>query len=231
MKGARIFLISAAVAVAAAAPAGAYTGTNGATSPRMAFLKARGHLAIQRRLNELDRLSALTHSATHLKGADRAALLSKLSSDRSGLQSLDKKIQSDTDATTLHNDLQSIVNAYRIYVLVAPQVHLTVAADRIGAFIEYGDSVVGRLLSAIDKAKAKGKDVKAAQAAVNDLKTELSDAATEVAGIPSKVIALTPSGYPGNRTTLLSARSSILTARAHLVKARADAQAAIGALA
>lgn len=231
MKAARIFLIGAALAVAANAPAGAYTRTNGMTSARMALLKARGHLAIQRRLNELDRLSSLVHSATHLKGPDRTSLLSKLSSDRSGLQSLDTKIQSDTDATKLHNDLQSIVNAYRIYVLVAPQVHLTVAADRVEAFIEYGNSVVGRLLSAIDKAKAKGKDVKAAQAAVIDMKTQLADAASEVAGIPSKVIALTPSGYPGNRTTLLNARSSILTARAHLLKARDDAQSAVSALA
>jgi hypothetical protein len=233
MKTTRIILIGSfalALATPMAAPAVASVRTTGMTPARMTLLKDRGHLAIQRRLNELDRLTALVNGAKHLTSANRSSLLSKLSSDRSGLQALDTKIQGDSDAATLRSDLQSIVTAYRIYVLVAPQVHIVVASDRVAAFVSLGDTIAGKIQAAIDKAKADGKDVKAAQTALNDMKRQLQDASAAIAGVASKVIALTPSGYPGNRSTLISARDSILTARAHLVKARADARAAISAL-
>jgi hypothetical protein len=232
MKAARIILIGSTLALGTpmAAPAVAGGRTTGMTPPRMTLLKDRGHLAIQRRLNELDRLTALVNGAKHPTSANRSALLSKLSADRSGLESLDTKIQADSDATTLRSDLQSIVTAYRIYVLVAPQVHIVVASDRVAAFVSLGDTIAGKIQAAIDKAKGNGKDVKAAQAALNDMKKQLQAASAAIAGIASKVIALTPSGYPGNRSTLISARNSILTARAHLVKARADAHAAVSAL-
>ena len=231
MKTARIFLIGAALTLASTAPAVALPGTSGMTSVRMTYLKARGHLAIQRRLNEIDRLTALVNGATHLTSSNRSALLSKLSSDTSGLQSLDTKIQGDTDGTTLRSDLQSIVTAYRIYVLVAPQVHIVVASDRVAAFVSLGNTIADKIQSKIDAAKAAGRDVKKAQEALDDMKKQLADAASAIAGVAAKVIVLTPSGYPGNRSTLLDARSSILTARAHLVTARADAHTAVNALA
>jgi len=232
MKGPRITLVVSALVLGTsmAAPAVASVRTNGMTPVRMTLLKDRGHLAIQRRLNEIDRLTSLVNGAKHLTSTNRSALLSKLSSDRSGLQSLDTKIQGDTDAATLKTDLTSIVTAYRIYVLLAPQVHLVVASDRVAAFVALGDTIAGKIQAQIDQAKANGKDVHAAQAALNHMKKQLDDASAAIAGLASKVIALTPSGYPGNRPVLLSARSSILTARAHLVTARADAHAAVSAL-
>jgi hypothetical protein len=231
MKTARILLIGATLALASTTPAVALSRTSGMTAARMTYLKARGHLAIQRRLDEIDRLTALVNGATHLTSSNRSTLLSKLSSDSSGLQSLDTKIQGDTDGTTLHNDLQSIVTAYRIYVLVAPQVHLVVASDRVAAFVTLGNSIANKIQAKIDAAKAAGKDVKKAQDALDEMKKQLADAASAVAGVAAKVIALTPSGYPANRSTLLDARSSILTARAHLVTARTDAHTAVNALA
>ncbi|HJT38131.1 MAG TPA: hypothetical protein VJ818_06875 [Actinomycetota bacterium] len=230
MKTARIFLIGTALAVATAAPAIAVPRTSGMTQARMTYLKARGHLAIEARLNELQRLTALVNGATHLTASNRSSLLTKLSSDTSGLQALDSKIQADTDATTLRSDLVSIVTAYRIYVLVAPQVHLVVASDRIAAFVSLGDTIADKIQTKIDAAKSSGKDVKAAQAALDDMRKQLSQASAAIAGLAPSVIALTPSGYPGNRSVLLNARSSILSVRAHLVLARTDAHTAVNAL-
>ena len=227
MKTARIFILTAALALTATAPAVAGPRTVGMTAARMAYLKARGHLAIQARLNELDRLSALVSDAKHLTDTDRSALTSKLSSDRTGLQSLDSKIQADTDATTLRSDLESIVTAYRIYVLVAPQVHIAIAADRVSAFIALGNTIAAKIQSKIDAAKASGKNVAAAQAALNDMKRQLQRAASAISGVADEVIALTPSGYPGNRTTLESDRDKVLAARAHLLVARTDAHTAV----
>ena len=231
MKTSRIFFVAVAVALATTAPVAAATRTTGMTSARMAYLKARGHLAIERRLNVIDRLTALVNGAKHLTPSDRSSLSSKLSSDASGLQSLDTKIQADTDATTLRNDLQSIVTAYRIYVLVAPQVHIVVASDRVAAWVDIGNTIAGRIQSKINAAKAAGKDVKKAQDALDDMKKQLADATAAISGVAANVIPLTPSGYPANRATLLNARSSILSARAHLVTARADAHTAVNALA
>jgi hypothetical protein len=235
MKAVRILLIGSTLALALmtpmAAPAVAGARTTAMTPARMTLLKARGHLAIQRRLIELDRLTALVNGATHLSSANRTALVSKLSADRGGLESLDTKIQGDTDASTLRTDLESIVTAYRIYVLVAPQAHLAVASDRVAAFVSLGNTIAGQIQAAIDTAKGNGKDVKVAQAALNEMRKQLQAATAAIAGIASNVIALTPSGYPANRSMLISARISILAARAHLAKARVDAHAAVSALA
>jgi hypothetical protein len=231
MKTTRIVLVASVLSLAMTAPAVAVVRPTGMTHARMTLLKDRGHLAIQRRLNELGRLTVLVNGARHLTPANRSALLSKLSSDRNGLASLDTKIQGDTDAATLKADLASIVTAFRIYVLVAPQIHLVVATDRVVAFVTIGDTVARKIQAAIDTAKVNGKNVAAAQAALNDMKKELQVASAAIDGVASEVITLAPSGYPGDRVTLLSARSSILSARTHLFRARKDAHAAVSALA
>jgi hypothetical protein len=117
-----------------------------------------------------------------------------------------------------------------VYVLVTPQVHLTIAADRVAYIATLFSPVEAKLQAAIDKAKAHGKNVAAAQAADDDLKAKVTAASAAVSGVPAEVLALTPAGYPGNRTTLEAARSSLQTARADLAAARADVTKVVGDL-
>jgi len=221
MRRARAFHAIAAIVLTGAVFAG-LPAVASADTAAMGLLKQAGAAAVQHRLTWLASLQNRVASATHLTSGDRASLDSLLSQDVTGLTALGAKIQADTDMTTLRNDVRTIADGYRVYVLVTPQVHLTIAADRVDAIATLFTPIEHKLQAAIDAAKAKGKDVAAAQAALDDLKAKVSAAHGAVTHVPSEVMALTPQGYPGNRSTLLAARASLQDARGDLRAARAD---------
>ena len=193
-----------------------------ADTAAMRLLKQAGAAAIQRRLTWLGTLQNRVDSATHLAAGDRSSLDSLLSHDVTGLTALGATIAADTDMTTLRNDVHRIADDYRVYVLVTPQVHLTIAADRVDAIAALFTPIENKLQAAVHTAKAKGKDVTAAQAALDDLKAKVAGADAAVSHVPSQVLVLTPEGYPANRSTLLAARASLQTARGDLSAARSD---------
>ncbi len=196
----------------------------------MAALKQRGDTEIDRRLGTLTTLKGVVTDAKHLTDADRQALLGQINADTTGLTALRTKIDNDTDLATLRADVRSIVTAYRVYVLLEPQVRLVRAADASVDLAEYFDDLATRLQSRIDAAKGAGKDVTAAQAALDDMIAKVADAKAKATPIPGQEIPLTPAGYPANRPTLVSARGTLLQVKADYETARNDARTVVSAL-
>ena len=209
-----------AVSLAAAVPAAAQTATTTPSrrsqvqSDRVAVIKARAKAEIDRRLVTLGQLATLVDSARHLSAGNRSTLDRQLADARSGLTALGTKIEDDTDLQTLVTDARSIVTGYRIYLLVTPKVYEVMAADRILAVTDTFDSVLTRIEGRI---KSDGD-----KALVADAKAKVADAKSKAQGVPGAVIDLLPSGYPGNRPTLVSARKSLQAARQDLLAARQD---------
>jgi hypothetical protein len=196
----------------------------------IAFLKQRGNIEIDRRLGALTTLRGVVTDAKHLTDADRQSLLTEINNDTSGLTALKTKIDNDTELATTRADVKSIVTAYRVYVLLEPKVHLVRAAD---ASSDLGDAfgrLATKLQTRIDTAKHGGKDVTAAQAALDDLRAKVADAKGKAAPIPADVVPLTPAGYPGNRPTLVAARGTMLLVKADYETARSDAKNVVTAL-
>ncbi len=108
------------------------------------------------------------------------------------------KIQNDTDAQTLTTDKQSIVKSYRVYALFMPKIRIIAHADRI--------------LEVANEMKAKTTST--------DALSKIADAQTQAQNAINAVSPLTPDGYPGNKTTLDSARGMLRTALADLKTAR-----------
>jgi hypothetical protein len=196
----------------------------------LSALKAAGHAAIARRLTLLSALTTRVTNAEHVSSSNRSTLLGQLSAAKSGLQALDSAISADATLAELRPDLHAIVDDYRVYVLVAPKVHLVLAAGRISDLTGLFDAVATKIQKAIDDAKAAGKDTAAAEAALADLKAKVAAARGAATGVAASVLPLTAGGYPGNRATLLSARDALRTARTDLRAARSDARNAIAAL-
>ena len=217
-------------ALVAPVGAGAFTRPTSSPTCSVAVLRAGGTAAIDRRLVFLGVLSRYIDAASHLQAAHRSTLKDRFTSDEDGLRALRTKIQGDSDCATLRQDVRSIVTGYRIYVLVGPQTRLTVVADRLVWVSSKLDDVAAKLQKAIDAAKARGKDVTAAQKALNDMKAQDATARTEAVAVPDKVLPLQPSGYPENRSVLLSSRDSLRSSRAHLAAAIRDAKAVVSAL-
>ena len=224
----RLAILGAAVATFAllitAAPSLAAPPT------RLDQLKQRADAEIQRRLTTLQADSVLVSKATHLTDANRNSLSSLIATDQNGLTALKSTIDGDTDLASALKDARRIVTDFRIYVLVEPQVHLTVAADRVAAIADRFADLDTKLQAKIDTAKQDGKDTATEQQALDDAKSKVADASRSASGVPSSVLALTPAGYPGNRDTLVQARGELETAHTDLKAARADVATVIQGL-
>jgi hypothetical protein len=225
MRRARIVSITAAVIAAAIA----FTPGASAMNDGLAALKARDHLAIEGRLTVLNGLTHRVDSATHLTSSHRSTLLAQYSSAESGLKALDQKIQSDTTLSSVRADQATIVTGYRVYVLIVPKTHIVIASDRTTFIASELSKLEAKLAKAVDKAPA-GQNKTDAAAALADMQKQIAAATDAVSGVASSVLPLTASGYPGNRSILLSARAGLVEARTALRAARADAATVIAKL-
>jgi len=229
MSRARHLIIVACIVVAGAVPAGAQTATTGpARAQQLALLKARGDAEIARRITTLDQLAARISTSRHITDADRTRLTNETSTEKGGLTSLKAKIDADTDLATLRQDLHRIVVDFRVYVLVVPQVHLTGAADAALSAADRLAAISMRLQSLLDQNALAGGGVLSSQLA--DANAKIA-AAKQLAGpLPDKLAALTPSGYPGNRDVLVTAREALRTARSDLRSARDSIRQVVSSL-
>ena len=124
-------------------------------------------------------------------------------------------------------DCKTIVTDYRVYALFEPQIHLVIAGDRVAVLVPKLQSAATKIQTAINNSKASA-DIKAqATAKLDDITSKIAAAQQAIGGLPAQVLALTPSGYPGNESTLKAARASLQTAVADLEGLRGDLKAII----
>ena len=224
----------AAGALATAAPAFGQTPapTTDPTAPtRLADLKARADQAVKDRLSTIDTLAGRINGA----GADcgqNPDVAGQLGSDRSGLQSLDATIQAETDGRKAVAEYKQIFTDFRIYWLQTPKTHEVVACDRMSKADATLTSLRQKIQARVDEAKAKGYDVSAAQAAVDDMGSKLTAATTSAGHASSSVADLQPDKgdqavLQSNLATLQSGRQGLHTAWSDLQTARHDARTAI----
>jgi len=200
--------------------------------PSVANLKTLGDCEIQRRLVTLARLQGGVIAAPFLTSLDRQALLDRIRATRTGLTGLKSEIDADTTVAELKVDLPRIATEYRVYLLLAPQVNLVRGADATTAAAGRLGQEAQRLQQLIDFAKSQGKDVTAAQAALDAMDHDLANARAQVTGLSAKLLALMPADWnDGSAKPLLdAARAAERSAHAELVSARKDARAVIAAL-
>jgi hypothetical protein len=185
--------------------------TGPAATPRHDFpAKTKALAAIDKRLAWLDVLTGHVNNAKNLSADHKATLLDKISADRLGLTALRAEIVADDDGPTFRQHAQEIVTDYRVYLLLTPQVHMTIVADAM-------DAAYAKLDAVADKLAAKGKDV-------TELRAKIEDAKAHADPVPGHILPLVPHGYPDNKPVLLQARTDLQTARADLKAAVAIAR-------
>lgn len=187
---------------------------------------------IDGRLATLKALTTAVGAAQHLTSAHKATLNDLLSGDQSGLTTLRTKVSGETTLAGVRADGQSMVDDYRIYLLVAPKVRLTVALDIEAAAAAQLKTTADTLAAAIATAKQNGKDTTKAEADLADLRTQTDAANTAIAGQTDTLLAITP-GPDGAaiQAKVKPVRDAVRTGRTDLRKAQADAKAIRAALA
>jgi hypothetical protein len=237
--GGSLLFLSAGIATAVAPTTGpggrgvcATEAAASRTSITVIALRAFGNCEINRRFTTLTALSTRVSTSKVLTSADAAALQSEIGSTRSGLTSLKATIDAETSIPALKLDIVKIAADYRVYLLVAPQVHLVNAADGVLAAQTRFATVNTNLAARIATAKAAGKDTTAAQADLDAMNKAVTAAGNLAGPLPAQLLPLTPAQYNGGTAGLVltAARAALVQARTDLKSAVADAQACRAAL-
>lgn len=201
-------------------------------NPTVANFQAVGYCEIDRRLATIDRLGTAVDQAGVLTDDHAAALKSILRNSRAGLAELRGKIAGETTVAAVKEDIGHIFTGYRIYALVARQVNLVRADDRVAAAVARLNTAAGRVADAIARAQSNGKDVTVAKGHLDAMKAAITKAGDEVAGDAANVLAQTPAGWNAGtaKPVLDAARASVSAAQADLRTAVGEGKAALAAL-
>jgi len=198
---------------------------------RLEAAKKLATARIDGRLATLRALGTVVKAAQHLTAPHKATLTGLISTDQAGLTALKPKVDGETTLSGVRTDEQSMVNDYRVYLLVGPKVRLTIALDLESTAVQRLRQVADNLAAAIATAKQAGKDTTRAEAALADLRTQTDAANAAVTGEAESLLAIQP-GPDANaiRGQVSPVRDAVRTARTDLRKALADAKAARAAL-
>jgi len=181
---------------------------------------------IDLRLAALLRFEAALTAAAHLTDAHESTLKDLVADDRTGLTALKTKVAGETTLAALRADAASMVNDYRIFILVGPKVRLTIAADHQAAAVARLQTAHDNLATAVAQAKAAGKDVAAAEQDLADMQAAIDKAKTGLAGQVDTLLAIQP-GPDGNaiRAKVGAVRRALGQVRLDLRTALAEARA------
>lgn len=204
------------------------TSTTGAVTDkqtaRITKLRERALKEIDRRVASLNRLTVRVNNFKKLPDAQKTTYTTKIQTEITSLTTLRAKIVADTDIETLKVDTQSVVTAYRIYAVFIPQIHMLAASDAMLESVEKMTDLAAKLESRITTAKAAGNTTTALETALASMKTKIVNATEHATAVVTTVSALTPEGYPGNKTQLEVARKELREGRESLRGARENAR-------
>lgn len=220
------------MSVALAAPAGAQTTTT--TRPPLDQLKAKANEEVTKRLEQLRKLDAAVAGARNDCG-NNADLRSQLAADKSGLEALNAEIQAETVPSEAAAEFKQIFTDFRIYWLETPKTHIVLGCDRVTGGAAKLTALEAKIQARVDEAKADGKDVGDAQAALDTMVSEIASATAAANQADDAVIVLKADKgdravLDANKAALDGARQKLRAAMADLKDARTAARTAVDAL-
>ncbi len=219
----------AAAAVPTGAPVAA--GSPATCSPaNLGAVQAYVNQGLSNRVTQLGALSSAVSGANDLSAADRGTLTADVASEQSGIQALVAKLPGDTTCQAVIADGRAMVVDFRVYVVMTPQVHLTVSADTESALAAEMAGLEPKLQAAINSAEQAGRNGAAAQALFTGFQAQVVSAAQASSGISAQVLAFTPASYPGSWATFRADRATLDSGRVALHQADADLHKIIAAL-
>lgn len=214
----RLGLVAAATVVGLLATGGPAL----ADDPTLPGLKTALTHRIDLRLAALAKDTTVVNGAKNLTAADKSTLTSLIGQDTTGLTALRTKVAGQTTVDALKADATSMVDDYRIFLLVGPKVRLAVAGDAETVAGDRLQDAHDRLATQVAAAKAAGHDTSAAEAELSDMQAAIDRAGKDGDGQVATLLAIQagPDGtaitakVTGVRQALSSARTDLRTALA-----------------
>lgn len=219
-----VIVLAETPSASAAVTASVSTTVSPATMKKMDNAKAKGDQEIDRRVTFLNSLNARIQEMQKVTSDFKKTLNTTIQAQIAAFSGLKAKIDADTDEATLKTDVQSITQSYRVYALVAQQVTISAAADRIVTVTTMMTTLGSKLQARVAAAQSAGANVGSLSTALTDMSAKLQDASAQAQQAVALSVALAPDN--GDKTKLASNNAALKTARANLQTARKDLDAA-----
>ena len=187
---------------------------------RMQKGQEEGSSEIDDRIESLTNLKNRLASIKLLDATALATISANLDAEIAKLQALKAQVQSDTSATTLKDDMESLNQGLRIFAVVEPKARIAASASRINAVVIQMTAFSAKLQTRMDTANADGTDTSAAVTALADLNVKIADAKVQA----DAAVALTANLAPDNGDATVRATNlqALKDAKAKLVLAQKD---------
>jgi hypothetical protein len=222
-----------AAIVVAAFPSIADAGA-GKGLPKNAGVSAWQHavdIRIELRLKTLSALKIAISGATNLTSTDRSTLSGIAAHDISGLTALKARTDAETTVAAVKLDGRSMIDDFRIYMLVVPKVRFAIASDQETVVIAKLQTAHDKLASIATALAGQGKDVASEQGELSDLASQISTATSTLSGKASGLLAVQPSPDAAAMTSAVApVRSAVRGARTDIKAGLADAKKAAAGL-
>jgi hypothetical protein len=176
---------------------------------------------ITKREHLINALVGDVSSATYLRGVEingatlSSTLLARLSGVSGQLQAQASSVSSASLIDVLRTVILAIGPSTRVFGLVEPMIHLTVAG---GEELNAANVLEGQYQTLDRKVSLNHFDPNYSQemARLQNLASDIATVRATASAQVEAVLGLTPAGYPGNKATILSARAQLTSLRAPL---------------
>lgn len=212
-----------------AAPALAEDGGSDDGTEETHGVRDRCQRAIERRLTDLAKAQSRVAGVEALTDAHEATINGIIDATESGLAAHATELAEADDRVEILQLCTEIATDFRVYLVVLPQTHLTVGADRVDAAADRGAELVAVFDEAVEAAIAAGADVTEAVTYRDAAVAHLDAAEASVAGVADEVLAVTPASYNdgAGQTVIADTRAAVRGAHTELKDGIADGRTAI----
>lgn len=199
-------------------------------SQTIANIISKGNEEIDRRINNLNKLTSLIDSSTKLTSAEKTTLTDDINTTISGLNTLKTQLDSATTLTDAINDVKSIYTEYRVYALLDPKIHLIKVSDDQQAIEAKLTDLSSKLQTRITDAQNAGQDVSVLNSDLANMNGLINSAENISSSVETAVINLQPTDYNSNHSVLEGYNTQLKTAREDIKSALMQAKTIISTL-
>ena len=192
--------------------------TKGAKALADAISKADDQ--VSKRIDSVNNLITKIQNMKNIGDGDKSSLVSDLQGEITKLTSLKTKIDGDIDVATVKKDLISLTSSTRIYALVIPKANILASVDKINTIATMFGTIATKLQARVDELKASSTDVTALQAAIDGIRSKISDAKNEALTAQTTVSGLVPDN--GDKTKMDENNANLKSARVNIKNANQD---------
>jgi hypothetical protein len=205
-----------------AAAAGASATKSPGTGAGLTAVKTLASARVNGRTAEIKALQMAVSASANLSSSDKASLNTLLSTDLAAMNSLSTKMAGETTVSAVRADEVTMVDNYRIYMLVAPKVHLSIVFDDETNVITRLQGVYSALSADLTKA---GGGTSTEKSQLADMQTQITNAQSALSGQESTLLAVQPGADAASITGQIKPlRTTAQNIRKDLGQAVADAK-------